>query len=212
MVRNAFLHTAHQARALVAHREVEANWHQPSALRELTIGALAAHLCRSISTIEACLAVAVTEPTPRLISADEYYAIATGLTRDIHDDLNTAIRQRSADGAVDGYGPMIDYVDASIDAVASALEHEPSTRVVVVFGGSSMLLDEYLVTRLVEVVVHIDDLAASIGVDTPELNDVARACVLGTLFAIARRRHGDINVIRALTRTERSLTPVFPVL
>jgi hypothetical protein len=66
-----------------------------------------------------------------------------------------------------------------------------------------MPLDEYLVTRLVELVVHSDDLATSAGLETPEFDAMTMACVVGCLLAMVRARHGDIAVVRGFARRER---------
>jgi hypothetical protein len=55
----------------------------------------------------------------------------------------------------------------------------------------------------VELVVHIDDLAVSVGRPTPDLPATATACTIGCLLEIARTRHGDLAVVRALSRRER---------
>ena len=66
-----------------------------------------------------------------------------------------------------------------------------------------MTVDEYLRTRVVELVVHADDLAASVGVapmaPRPETGKIA----IDALVDVARIRHGDLAVLRALARRER---------
>ncbi|MDQ3879299.1 MAG: hypothetical protein M3290_13275, partial [Actinomycetota bacterium] len=51
--------------------------------------------------------------------------------------------------------------------------------------------------------VHTDDLAVSIGVPTPEPRPEAADAAIANLVSVARRRHGDTAVLRALTRRER---------
>ena len=70
-------------------------------------------------------------------------------------------------------------------------------------GGLAITLDEYLVTRTVELVTHIDDLAASIDVPTPTLPEAALVTAVDCMVEIARLRHGDLAVVRALARRER---------
>jgi hypothetical protein len=66
-----------------------------------------------------------------------------------------------------------------------------------------MLLSDYLVTRLVEMVVHLDDLAHSIGEDLPAPPGAAIDLTLATLFEMAVARNGPDAMMRALSRTER---------
>jgi hypothetical protein len=66
-----------------------------------------------------------------------------------------------------------------------------------------MTLDEYLRTRVVELVIHGDDLASSVGLAFgPVASDLATTAI-STLVEVARVRHGDMAVLRALTRRER---------
>ena len=72
-------------------------------------------------------------------------------------------------------------------------------------------LDDFCRTRLIEVLLHLDDLAASIGVPCPETNVESRTIVVDILVGIARMQHGDWEVLRALAREERRTATVFPV-
>jgi hypothetical protein len=65
------------------------------------------------------------------------------------------------------------------------------------------VLDEYLRTRLVELTVHIDDLALSLDVDPPVVPSAAYEVAIGVLVEVGRRRTSDLAVLRALTRRER---------
>lgn len=58
-------------------------------------------------------------------------------------------------------------------------------------------------TRLVEIVVHLDDLNHSIGSGLPELPGAAIDLTLATLFEIAVTRSGPNAMMRALSRAER---------
>ena len=70
--------------------------------------------------------------------------------------------------------------------------------------GWSLTTHDFAVTRLMEMVVHADDLAASVGVHTPEFPDDVVAPVLGLLSGVAVRRHGQAAVVRALSRPQRA--------
>ena len=71
-------------------------------------------------------------------------------------------------------------------------------------------LDDFLQTRLVELVVHADDLAVSVGA-AATLSGAAAGAAIDALVTTARAAHGDIAVLRALARRERSSDDVFPV-
>ena len=70
--------------------------------------------------------------------------------------------------------------------------------------GWSLRRADFLLTRLLEVVVHSDDLAASIGVPTPEFPDETFAPVRDLLVRLAVRRHGRSALIGTLARRERA--------
>jgi hypothetical protein len=67
-----------------------------------------------------------------------------------------------------------------------------------------LTLDDMLITRMMELAVHSDDLAVSVGVPTPELPPGAADTVIGLLTRLAVRRHGPTGVLRALSRSERA--------
>ncbi len=59
-----------------------------------------------------------------------------------------------------------------------------------------------------EILVHADDLAASIGVPTPQFPTQTGYAVLGLLAAVAADRHGQTAMVRALSRPQRAHGPV----
>ncbi len=72
----------------------------------------------------------------------------------------------------------------------------------VVYGGLRMLLDDYLATRCVEIAVHGDDLAESVGLDVEVPPEAARVAI-EVLVAVAVETHGATRVLRGLARRER---------
>jgi hypothetical protein len=179
----------------------------PSALAEFSVRGLAGHLSRALTSVEGYLdrpePAAGPESGVAVISAADYYAGVVGADSDIDSEAQRAIRQRGLEAAS---GPPESFVAGWGDTVARLtrrLEQEPGDRLVQVFGGMVLELDEYLVTRLVELVVHADDLAVSLGVALPPLPVAATRRAIVTLVDVARIRHGDAAVLRALTRRER---------
>lgn len=203
LVREAFLATASEARALIASREVAAKWREPSALDGLDVGAVAGHLARAGFVVTAYLDASepgVGSDTAELVTADQYFerALATA-----SNDLHAGIRARAAEEAADGQEALVARVDATLHALDERLASEPAHRAVRVIGGLVLPLDEYLVTRMIELVVHSDDLAVSVGLDTPDFDALTMACVIGCMLAMVRARHGDIAVMRSFARRER---------
>ena len=188
----------------------------PSALAEFSVRGLAGHLRRAMTSVETYLdqgpPAAASGTGIKLLSAAEYYATVIPDNADLDSDFHRAIRQRGLEAAPGSPEDFILEWGETAAALISRLEQEPDDRLVQVFGGLVLTLDEYLVTRLIELVVHADDLAASLGVALPTLSSVATGLVIATLVDVARIRHGDAATIRALTRRERDTADALRVL
>lgn len=153
--------------------------------------------------VPAVLAAPVSAGDP--VGLLDHYARGTWLGAPVDATVNVAIR-RAGDGlAADGPAALVDRCAATLRELVGVLPAEPPERVVHVARGPwSLTLDDYLATRLMELVVHADDLAVSVGVPTPELPDEAVGPVLTLLARLAVRRHGQAPVLRALSRAERA--------
>lgn len=217
-VRSLYLATASVAADLVEHPAVRAGWDRPSLLDRMTVAELAGHLGRSLLQVETFLE-AGDPGTPAPVTAELYYAALTGAD-DLDSDLNVGVRSRARDVAADGPQGVAGRVRGCLDRLTVRLHDEPATRQVRVFGGHAMTLEEYLRTRLVELCVHVEDLALSVrrgpGVDlpddVPDLPDDALGEAVTVLVGAARHRHGNAAVLRALSRRERDAVGALRVL
>jgi uncharacterized protein (TIGR03083 family) len=204
-VRATFLAAARVAAVVLGLDEVADAWDGPSALPEFTVRGLAGHLVRAVGSADAYLDR--DEPSDeRVIDAARYYRLAVGdaTEADLGSDLHRSIRQRGEDMAAAGWEALAADFEALLDRMSERLASERADRRVEVYQGLVLPLDEYLVTRLIELVVHIDDLCVSVGVPTPPMPDGAMDAAVGALVGVARVRHGDLLVLRALTRRERA--------
>ena len=102
-----------------------------------------------------------------------------------------------------GYEALAARFEEELHHLKLRLAGEPEDRRIRVFKDLVLLLDDYLVTRIVELVVHSDDLAVSLGTATPDFPPEASALAIEVLVDVALLRHGDLGVLRALTRRER---------
>ncbi len=199
-VRELFLDSLGRTRPLLASDELADGWEHPSLLAELSVAGLAGHLVRAALSVERYLEAA--EPTDPPIGPDDYYHVL-GLPPDPDDDLNRGIRERGLEAAAGGPVALLELFDSSVATLDERFASETVDRRISVVAGLVLTLDGYLVTRLVELVVHADDLAQSIDVATPEFPPEAQEAVRACLIGVARLRHGDLGVLRALTRRER---------
>jgi hypothetical protein len=204
-----FLATGRVAADLIASPEVAAAWDGPSALREFTVRGLAGHLLRATGSVEAYLAR--PEPSGEPIGAAAYYVQAVD-EPDIDSEIHRAIRQRGEEQAAGGYESVVAEARAVLDRLAERLAAEPRGRVVRAYKDLVLSIDDYLVTRLIELVVHVDDLAVSVGLPVPELPAEATGLAIGALVEAARLKHGDVAVLRALARRERDEVEALRVL
>ena len=200
--------TARQAADLVAMPEVAARWNEASALNGLTVGALAAHLIRATGAVVAYLdrTDPGTEPgDDELLTKYTYFHAA--LDAPIHDQ----IKEVSAREAEVGPDELVAKAAAVADELETRLANEPPDRLVGALGKRLLTLDDFCATRLIEILMHLDDLAVSVGLPTPDVDEEATGVVIDILTGIARHRHGDWAVIHALGRAERSTAEVYPV-
>lgn len=199
-IRATYLRAAEHVVQVISQPTIGERWHQPSALEQMSIGDLTAHLCRSIQLVAAFLDA--DEPDAGdPITPQAYFGDIAGLD-DVESTVNAGIRDRARQDGSGGYTATVDAARRTLDALAARLSHEPVERRVTAFAGRPMLLDDFLRTRLVEFAVHLDDLAASLGDDIAAPPE-ALAETLVLLLGVAQHRHGDLAVLRAMTRRER---------
>jgi hypothetical protein len=198
-IRDVYLATCAASLELLADPAIAIHWYEDSVLPELTTGNLAGHLATSTIQVERFLDA--DEPTDGPITAVEYYARLEGV-HDHNSELNVGVRERSAEIAALGPDGLVELLAATIERLGRRLPREPDVRQLTSFG-RTLRLDEYLRTRLVELTVHIDDLALSIRVEAPQVPHEAYSSAIETLVGVGRAKYGDLGVLRALTRRER---------
>jgi hypothetical protein len=203
--RQAYLEAAVAAADLIADPAVVAAWERPSALPKMTVGGLAAHLGQQVLNVPSALAHQVPAGEAP-ISLLEHYARVAWLGADIDNEANTGIRAGSEDQATAGADALLSRVRGQIDDLRERLAGEPPGRVVRLpwTAGWSLSLEDLLVTRMMEIAVHSDDLAVSVGLEPPGLPVAVMDPVLELLTRLSARRHGATAVLRALSRAERA--------
>ncbi len=202
-IRQQFLIAAEAAARLLAHPQVDRQWNQPSALADFTVRGLAGHLALQILYVPRSLAAEL--PHGRPVTLAEHYSRAAWIGAGLSDDANVAIRQVGEETAPGTAAQLAATATATINVLRDRLQLELAERVVFLPWAQRMLtLDDFLLTRLMELAVHSDDLAVSVHVPTPVLSAEALEPVLELLTALAVRRHGPLPILRALTRQERA--------
>lgn len=201
-IKTIYIESGRVAVTLLAHPAVTERWDAPSALARLRVGALAAHLASQVTQVPPALDAARTDER---VSLPEHFARSTWTDGDLDSEVNTAIRAMAEEAATAGASAVTAAAGSALSTLRQRLPAEPPDRVVQLpWGPWALSLDDYLRTRLLELAVHCDDLAASIGVPTPPLPPAGLDIVIAMLCRMATQRHGPTALIRTLSRTERA--------
>lgn len=194
-IRTTYLSAARVVPAVVT--AATEHWSEPSALEGWTIGGLTGHFVRGVATVARYLDQPTPPRGPEMDAVDYFDSL------DLRgEDFAKAVIGRGDTESADGPAMVAERVEAWVDALEQRLPGLAVDRRVAALDAFALTLDEYLKTRLVELVVHHADLAVSL--DVPEMPAGARTVAIEVLVALARRRHGDRAVIDALTRSERA--------
>lgn len=204
-----FVEGAHSVRAAVSDAAVESAWEQDSVLEGQRVSGLVGHLARGgVWVVADYLAGPVPSGPVDFESAGHYFdaTLATATAED-----HQAIRDRGAAVAAIGHAELVATLGDRLESLETMLASTAPTRLVSVIGAKTMRLDDYLATRIVEQVVHLDDLARSLGRDAWVYPDAGYELAITVGVEVARRRRGDRDVLRALYRHGHADT-VLPVL
>jgi hypothetical protein len=195
--------------------EVARAWLEPSALTRYSTGGIAAHAVQGgILRLEQLL----LEPEPtgtRRVDIPEFFGPNRMASVDDDDPLFVLLRAGAEDGAGAGPAALLETARQSVTALEELLPATPADRAIplVRVPDGQVPLSEYLRTRVLEVVVHGDDVVASIdGWHPPDPPEVAVDVCLTMCLQLARARAGGVGALRAFTRAERAVSDALRVL
>jgi hypothetical protein len=174
-------------------------WAEPSALTEWSNGGLAGHLARAAFNLERALDQRGSDEG--LVDAIVYYANSDPEPPD--SPIGRRIRELGDQEAAAGHAVLADRFAASVARLRDQAVPLSPTVAVQMFG-RLLSIDDCASACLLELVVHTDDLAVSLGLPTPVFSAPVMDLVMRTLYGIARAKHGDLAVLRALSRSERA--------
>lgn len=206
--RRAWLDCLSVTRSVLDTPQLRQQWDAPSALQNWTVGALAAHVIRGASLIATYLDAEIPA-SAEVITAAEYWRRIPG---DPTQPVHIGIRDRARDQLQRGIDALNAELEEAVTRLRDACETEPDDRLISAFAGLVLTLDDFLICRCVELTVHTDDLCVSLGIETPPLPRDACDLSIDCLVGAARLRHGDVAVLRALTRRERDTAEALRVL
>lgn len=215
-VADTFWRALDAAADAVARPEVAAAWTGPSALDGLSVGGVVAHLLAA--TERTALVLEADPPAPadtRVVGLAEFYGPNRIDDRsELDDGLPALLRSGAEARAADGATAVVGALAALAPRLRPLVDAAPPDRLVPVVQvrGGAARLDDYLVTRVVELVVHTDDVACSVGLDLPDLPPDVLATVTSAFVDLAAARSGGRAVVRAFARSERAGADVLRVL
>jgi len=203
-VRDGYLQVAATAAELLADPAVAAAWDEPSALERYRVSGLAGHLAGQLFFIARVLDAPVPVEPP--IALLDYYTRIPWLTAGPDDAVHVRIRTGSVQAAADGPDALSARAAATVERLRTALPAAPADRTVRLdpWGPWSLRLDDFVTSRMIELVVHCDDLAVSVGRPTPPVPGPVVDTVIDVLSRLAVHRHGATAVLRAFSRAERA--------
>ncbi|MCU1633886.1 MAG: hypothetical protein JWM61_2538 [Micrococcaceae bacterium] len=200
----AFLAAAEHVEVVLGSKAVAEHWEDQSALEGYTVAGLAGHLARGVLTVEKYLDAPEPSTTTEATDAAGYITAVLGDHDPVDSGFHRSVRARSLDTSRVGASALAREVGRSRLGLHQRLDESTMGRRVEVLQGVVITVEEYLRTRLVELVVHLDDLAVSVGQESSkDLPQDAYDEVAIVLAEVAVRRHGALPVIRGLARRER---------
>jgi hypothetical protein len=201
--RPAFVSACQTAFDLASDPAVADAWETESTCAGMTVGGLTHHLLAQIRHVAALIQVPPTTAPP--IPLLDHYARADWVSSPMGDEANTSIRDEGNAAASDGPAAVLADYPSLIDLLPElvTIPRSPDT-ILVPWQGWTLATDDFFITRSMELVVHSDDLAASVGLPTPEFPESITTQVAALLAGVAMRRHGQAAVVRALSRPQRA--------
>lgn len=201
MIRDAFLESSAVALGLLREPVLAGRWAEPSALPDFSTGGLARHLANQITHTVPLLAAA---PGDSAITVLDHFTGGAWVASGAGSEANVGIRSRSERAAAATTPAQLTAdVEAALNELRTSIPAQPKSRVVDL-GEWGLTIDDFLLTRVLELVVHTDDLAVGLDIPTPSMPRDATDAAIHLLSRIATWRHGPLNVVRALARQERA--------
>ena len=188
---------------LVGAPEVAAGWQRESVLPGMTVGGLTRHLVSQPECAVEFLRIQPPPPHAVTVSLAELYRRTDWFAAAVDAAENTSIRDDFNAMAAGGAAHSVAILErARVDLPAVTAAAGPVTYVP--WQDCTVTTEDFLVVRLMEIVVHADDLAASVGLPTPVFDDEIAHPVVALLGMLSAQQHGSSAAVRTLARAERA--------
>lgn len=184
--------------------EVAGRWNDPSTVERYSVGGVAGHLCQACERLVDVLDAPAPDGEPLLDLSAWFGQNRVASDADLDESIATWLRETGEAKAQVGAAALADTLNSLTTTIAERLAVERVERTVVSVRTPTrpIPLVDYVASRVVEVVIHGDDVAHAAGVAW-EPPPGAAALASEFLLRMARDRSGDLAVLRALARAER---------
>jgi hypothetical protein len=209
--RNVFFDATSSVADLIASPAVGCHWGQLSCLDGFTVGGIAGHIVRSVQSLVDLLERPLPEGA-RVVTPAEFFGVNRPKGAVLDDPIAKFMVHDGENRAELGQEVVVGTFCELVVRAEEVLRDLTATTIIptIRIPDGVTSLGIYLTTRVVELVVHGDDLASSVGIEwQPPF--AAGALAIGVLVQIASEQHSAVEVLRVLARPERA-SDVFPVL
>ena len=206
---DGFLTSARLVAALLTSEELRERWDRESPCAGMTLGGLAHHLADQVRVTRVFLSYPPSDEEP--IGLHEHFRRCSWVHAPLDAEEHTGLRDEANADAAGGFDALAAMVREDLEELPAAMADAATRTPDAVFfpwEGWTLTTRDLLVSRLVELVVHADDLATGLDLPTPQFPDEVALAVVDALAGIAVVKHGQTEVVRALSRPQRSTGPV----
>jgi uncharacterized protein (TIGR03083 family) len=195
----AFAESGARAYAVLGTDAVAAAWDADSILPEMTVGDVAGHLLAVLIMFDRRYDVPTPPGATPVDPVGGYASVRLADPSDLERAPFRVPREGGRHVAARGHAAVVEQFGATLARLDRRLHDDGPDRAILVGDGTvPMTLRAFTTTRLVELVVHADDLAESVGATIPPPSADAAAIVIEHLVSSVRHRVGDGRTIRAL--------------
>jgi hypothetical protein len=195
----AFADSGARAHTVLATDAVRDAWLDASVLPEMTVGDVAGHLLAVLIMFDRRYELAVP---PGVVPSDPggagYVTVRLGRAADLDLDPFRIPREGGRRVAARGHAAAVERFGGLLTGLDARLRADDPDRAILVADDTATTMRAFTTTRVVELVVHADDLAESVGTAIPPPAADASEIVIGAFVASTRHRVGDARTIRAL--------------
>lgn len=196
--------------AVLGEARVSSRWNETSALPLYLVSGLAGHLAGQVGVVLKVLEGAgAAEVEGSVVSGADFIVQGRWIDAPPDSEVHEHIRRSGDQYAQHGPADLVTLARRQL----SIIERELSGRrldepVKFPWDSPHLSLEDLLINRMMEIVVHVDDLCASVDIPVPEFPTEIGESVLNLLLAVALRREGAHRLIQSLTRPDRLTVPL----